>query len=553
MRNPQQHSRRVESSMLWAAWADALGFISELTDAQGLRRRTKSRPLVEPYAWSRQIGGRFGVRANLPAGCYSDDTQLRLATSRAISDHGFDVEAFARVELSVWPSYALGGGRASKAAASGMSRVETTWSSNFYSGWTESGGNGVAMRIQPHVYAARDLDSMSYLDEVIMNGVVSHGHPRALVGAVLHAAGLGHALATGKVPAQRDWSRLFEISHLAIDAFWRRPELASYWRPRWESTTERDFERVWHETVDECEELVRRGFDAFVALERAGGDREAATEAYTQLVHSLDLADEASRGSATKTVVAAMLLSSAVPEHPARAAQLASASLGTDTDTIATMAAAIVGAATPRPLTSPVLDEEYLAFEAHRLSRIAAGDSTEQFPYPDLLRFRPPKSGLDSVGMTDSGTALAGVALLEPSGETYDSRDALWTWMKTNFGQTILIKHRRNLPYLPPASWPAELHRATNSDVRELRRVDESLPLFEVEVASDTTHDVVEKPLPGTPIDLPRIFEWLERERYRDSSVGYALRRVAESGNDAQVDEFSTQLRIVLRGRESKS
>jgi len=453
----------------------------------------------------------------------------------------------------VWPSYALGGGRASKAAASGMSRIETTWSSNFYSGWTESGGNGVAMRIQPHVYAARDLDSMSYLDEVIMNGVVSHGHPRALVGAVLHAAGLGHALATGRVPAQHDWSRLFETAHHAVDAFWRRPELASYWRPRWESTTERDFERVWHETVDECEELVRRGFDAFVALERAGGDRESATEAYTQLVRSLNLADEASRGSATKTVVAAMLLSSAVPEHPARVAQLASASLGTDTDTIATMAAAIVGAATPRPLTSPVLDEEYLTAEAQRLSRIAVGDSTEQFYYPDLLRFRPPKSGLDSVGLTDSGIAIAGVALLEPSGETYASRDASWTWMKTNYGQTVLIKHRQSLPYLPPTSWPADLHRAPTSEVREVRGVDASLPLFDVEDASEVSRDVAAKPLPGTPIDLPRIFEWLERERFRDSSVGYALRRVAESGSDAQVNEFAMRLRVTLRERESRN
>jgi hypothetical protein len=35
--------------------------------------------------------------------CYSDNTQLRLATTRAIHNHGFDIETFARVAL--WVSW----------------------------------------------------------------------------------------------------------------------------------------------------------------------------------------------------------------------------------------------------------------------------------------------------------------------------------------------------------------------------------------------------------------------------------------------------------------
>src|SRR6185437_7951231 len=108
---------RTVGSMLWAAWADALGFISELTDDAGLRRRLQGKPLTEPVQWTRRIGGKFGVEMTLPSGCYSDDTQLRLATARAVHGAGFDVEAFARIELAIWPAYALGGGRATKAAA----------------------------------------------------------------------------------------------------------------------------------------------------------------------------------------------------------------------------------------------------------------------------------------------------------------------------------------------------------------------------------------------------------------------------------------------------
>ena len=100
---------------MWAAFGDALGFISALANEAQLRRRI-SRDVVETtVAWKRRVGGKFGIDVDLPAGCYSDDTQLRLATCRAIrGDGAFDVEAFAKVELPVWLSYGLGGGARNK-------------------------------------------------------------------------------------------------------------------------------------------------------------------------------------------------------------------------------------------------------------------------------------------------------------------------------------------------------------------------------------------------------------------------------------------------------
>src|SRR5438309_1907051 len=131
----RDRAHRTMYSMRWAAWADALGFISELTTEAGLRRRLRGRQLTEPVSWARRVGGRFGVDMTLPAGCYSDDTQLRLATARAIRANGFDVEAFAKVELAAWPSYALGGGRATKAAAANITKASTPWFANFHEGW----------------------------------------------------------------------------------------------------------------------------------------------------------------------------------------------------------------------------------------------------------------------------------------------------------------------------------------------------------------------------------------------------------------------------------
>ena len=131
---------QVRRSALWAAYGDALGWISELTDKRGLGRRTCGEPLRRPIGWKRRIGGRIGITASIPQGCYSDDSQLRLATGRAIRPSGFDVEAFAKVELPVWLSYGLGGGRSTGAGASNLARPTVPWFANTFKGWANSGG-----------------------------------------------------------------------------------------------------------------------------------------------------------------------------------------------------------------------------------------------------------------------------------------------------------------------------------------------------------------------------------------------------------------------------
>src|SRR2546425_10102720 len=119
----RQSKTAILNSALWAAYGDALGFITELADRSTLRRRTGMSEVHEAIPWKRGVGGKYGATVELPAGCYSDDTQLRLATSRAIRGDGyFDVESFAKIELPVWLSYSLGGGTSTKAAASGLSR-----------------------------------------------------------------------------------------------------------------------------------------------------------------------------------------------------------------------------------------------------------------------------------------------------------------------------------------------------------------------------------------------------------------------------------------------
>ncbi|WP_093177118.1 ADP-ribosylglycohydrolase family protein [Pseudovibrio sp. Tun.PSC04-5.I4] len=113
------YERAVTNSALWAAAGDAIGWMTELSRGPGgVKHRTGQATVSEPIAWLRLIGGRNGVKVDLPAGTYSDDTQLRLCVSRAIRGNGvFDVEAFAKIEMTAWQGYCLGAGVGSKAAA----------------------------------------------------------------------------------------------------------------------------------------------------------------------------------------------------------------------------------------------------------------------------------------------------------------------------------------------------------------------------------------------------------------------------------------------------
>jgi len=536
--------QRTISSMLWAAWADAVGFISELTDENGLSRRLGGRPLVEPVEWVRRVGGRFGVEVTLPAGCYSDDTQLRLATARAISGHGFDVEAFARVELPVWPAYALGGGRASKAAAANLAKPNIPWFGNFFEGWHDAGGNGVAMRIQPHIWSAQSPASLGpHLLDVIVNGTTTHGHPRALVGAVLHAVALGVAIDSGVAPKLKDLPELLNVVDKAVELIDGNHQLASLWRPSWEKATGRPFAEAWHVTVDECRELL-------VTARQVAETTDSPERMYEGLIAALKLTDRAQRGSGTTTAVAALVLAAALPSDPAAVSLLAAGALQTDTDTIATMAAAIVGVSDEATMPAPLLDSAYMREEAIRLATIATNGPTETFSYPDLLHWSPPRSQLEAVGLAGGQVAIGGIGWVKPIHgiDPVEGKDGVWQWVTSDFGPSFLVKRRQEIRKLPEGSWPTRRSQIVDPNLANSR---ESLP-------ATTPRDRVRTGRPlgqlqgrvrgnmqdeKLPIDLDQIIEWVSKQDFHDQALGYALRRIAERGTVEQIVAFATAIR----------
>ncbi len=61
-----ERAARTRNSMMWAAYGDALGFVSELVDQKGLERRTQGAPLDHLMDWRRRVGGRGASMCSFP-------------------------------------------------------------------------------------------------------------------------------------------------------------------------------------------------------------------------------------------------------------------------------------------------------------------------------------------------------------------------------------------------------------------------------------------------------------------------------------------------------
>jgi ADP-ribosylglycohydrolase len=427
-------SERTVLSALWAAWGDALGFITELTDADGLRYRTGGHGHIEtPIGWRRRLGGKFGTTNPIPAGMYSDDTQLRLATSRAIkADGGFDLFAFSKLELPVWPLYELGGGRGTKTAAENLAKRDKSWNANFFTGYDASGGNGAAMRIQPHVWAAKDpLDWGTLYSPVIRNSVCTHGHIRALLGATVHAATVGCALVHGRLTID-DVYRAIDSSQIVPDVVAGDRDLGRIWLPFWEDRTKTSF-------THQCKEVQSELFRDLEILESIRHDDVG--EAYYEAVRRLKLDDPACRGSGTLTALVAAWVCTRTKCLRETLVTCAN-TLGSDTDSIATMVGAIAGCCEASPPDGELIDREYITSEAIRLADISQGKSTTSFHYPSISSIRWPKRRGDAVVVLDEGRwAVLGLGggdsgRQRPAEKASSSARQL---LKMDYGQTLLI------------------------------------------------------------------------------------------------------------------
>lgn len=328
-RRGEGKAARAAGAFVAFAAADALGWPQEMRPKRGT-------PSLELRAWVRQSGGRFKPHEEpIQAGEYSDDTQLLFAVGRARLTGSAWAKCLSTRELPFFHLYNRGAGRSVLRACRAWRKGTAPWLATDIeeqAAYFQAGANGAAMRVLPHVawHSASD-DETGLFDDVFADGILTHGHPRALLGASLfaHAARLvirnEGTLAYGELVR-----RLAESADLwAYPAFMRQPEwLASYERSMGPMRVR------WEETVREILALLRTVEEGLAR--GALADDQA-------VLSGLGCFGKF-KGSGTITAAAAIYLASRYAAQPTGGVISAAFAFGADTDTLAAMTGGLLGA-----------------------------------------------------------------------------------------------------------------------------------------------------------------------------------------------------------------
>ena len=329
---------KAEGALLALAAGDALGWPQEVP------RRVKTRPLVkgahvEFREWIRRGGTRYQAYEEvIHAGDYSDDTQLTIAVARSRINHGTAWwSALTKMELPLWMLYERGGGGATKRAAKAWSRGSAPWKLNSQAdvrSYFVAGGNGVTMRVLPHALFFTGFNSPEILmHDVVLDGIATHGHPRALVGAK------AYAYAAWLLARKDNTLKFGELLDTLIDegSRWSKfPELdqnQNIWFDTARSAMEDSYPAIWEKTCDEMFSLLdiaRQGLKAGALA----NDHE--------VLNKLGCFGR-SKGAGTSSAAAAIYLVARHAAQPVQGILRAAFEKGADTDTLAAMTGGLMG------------------------------------------------------------------------------------------------------------------------------------------------------------------------------------------------------------------
>ena len=484
-------TERVRAAFVAAAVGDALGWPME-DRGNRVGGTAKVEPAPHMVAWVRREGGRYAPHEQpISAGSYSDDTQLLLAVarSRLRGDdwHRHLVEA----ELPVWLLYERGGGGALKRSARSWAYGKPPWDSSHkekvVASYFQAGGNGAAMRCAPHVLVDREARSFaSICDHLDADGLATHGHPRALVGSRLFAWALWWALGRRE---RLGFGELLERAREAA-AVWSRPPIGG---GDWGEAQRRaapDWREDWRRAVGE----------ALRYLEIAGrGIGRGAISMDARTLEEIGLYGR-ERGAGTVSAVAAIYLASRYTSQPLQGLLAAAFLRNTDSDTVASMTAALLGCLAGGDwlggLGHEVQDRDYLG-------RVAGWLAGEEAPreLPSLRWEMPMRTRLyRRLDQAKEGERLElplfGPARVRAVHDHAGSAPAsIRSWdLETQLGQTLQIKRSergkdgaprwRPLPHPPGQEDPP-------TDDKKRRRAGLVREVADLEVACRFYEDVV--------------------------------------------------------------
>ena len=380
---------KYKGSIKLSAIGDALGWITEFErNTTSLREKYGVERIEKFYTWKRYVGGRFyGYLDNIKEGSYSDDTQLLLSVARSIEKKGnVNQDYFAKIELANWLEYARGGGRTVKTAAEKIQRKSVKWFSNFYKfkvngesyDYRQSGANGAAMRVLP-IALANLGDTDKIKEEIFCNSIVTHGHPRAILGAMLYGYTINKIITLD--PEDFSWENY--LIHIGKNfpekfalTFLDKYEIKE-WLNEWNKSSKESFEKIYSETLIETQNYLRLIYQQI----------KQETSVFDTLTKLGCYAPE-TKGSGTSTVLAGIYLTLKYHNNPLQAVIEGVNSLGTDTDSIAAFTGGLIGALHGQQIIPSkwknVQDESYLNTISERLLAISEDryieQTTQDFP-----------------------------------------------------------------------------------------------------------------------------------------------------------------------------
>lgn len=426
--------------MLAAAVGDALGWPQE--DRSGRVGGSRGvKPQLDFVEWRRRSGGRYASHeVVVGAGEYSDDTQLIAAVGRSLLSGDDWWKRWTRLELPFWLFYERGGGGATKRAAQAWTKGSPPWEGASRDRYFAAGGNGVAMRILPHCLRGGD-NFATVAQSILADGIATHGHPRALVGALVHAYALWGALRRRDrlpygtlIDETRDQVAIWSDARATID------DIAPDWQKAAVQAEHGSYDDLWMRTVSEMIDLLTVCADAI---------RRGALSVDRETLQRLGAFDKRVSSSGTVTAASTLFLAS---RHASRAEQglLAAAfSHGADTDTLASMTGSLLAAINGRDwlgsASERVQDGAYLLRLARELIDPATGDD-RVLTHPDwnmfVQRLEQSQVGND-LRLPDNRSGLVRSIVNHPT----KSRNTIKTFVvETYDGQTLFLRRIKRAP-----------------------------------------------------------------------------------------------------------
>lgn len=327
---------KAQGALLGAAVGDALGWPQEFPKRH-VKKTQKKLPSFEFQQWERKAGSQYYPHVEvIQPGEYSDDTQLLLCTARSLLYSQQWWQHLTKYELPTWIQYERGGGGATLRSTRSWLDGRSPWSNHkLRQEYFKAGGNGVAMRILPHcLLGIFDSDFTTIAHNIVANGITTHGHPRALIGALAYGFALWVALRESdslsygrlidsllaEVPT---WSQLSNVENLCPD-----------WKVAARDLHNGQYKKQWQITVDEMQQLLEQS---------QFGINQGALSIDTDILNQLGCFGR-EKGSGTITAAAAIFLASRYAADPSHGLLEAAFAYGADTDTLASMTGALLGA-----------------------------------------------------------------------------------------------------------------------------------------------------------------------------------------------------------------